>query len=306
MALSRDDNCRTALHWAAASNHSLLCDVILHAANAEREARAAQIAAQADIVAPSDSDPSNLVPTPAALGFHTVPPLKPLLSLPDDRGNTAVHVAARDGCADALSTLLDYAAADGAAVDAGEADPGAADEPPPPASAQQILLMHRNRAGQTALHCAVLGSCPDCVSALAAACPSGVNLADRLGFTPPQLAQRRRCGCGVLRSLGVDSPAAGMANGAGDAAGEHAASRSPPMLLVTSPDCLAHHTAKPPLLRGMTPPPENVRRLEVNPVTPPACPRCPCQSSARETSRVQNVAAGAPGSAVRHSAVRPV
>lgn len=107
--LRRDDNCRTALHWAAASNHGPLSEIILENAAAQRDVRAAEIAARSDAVF-ADADPSTLVP-PAGGGFsfHAPPPLKPLLTLPDDRGNTAVHVAARGGCAEALAVLLDSA-----------------------------------------------------------------------------------------------------------------------------------------------------------------------------------------------------
>lgn len=203
----------------------------------------------------SDADPSTLVPpATGGLNYHTPPPLKPLLTLPDDRGNTAVHVAARDGCVDALTVLLESAVADLAAAESGGAD---GDTGHPTAPAQQVLLMHRNRAGQTALHCAVLGGCADSVAALAAACPAAFGVEDRLGFTPPQLAQRRRCGAEVFQGLGVAGDAEAVpAHAAG-------ASHTAPALLVTSPDCLAHHTAKPPLLRGTMPPPENIRRLEV-------------------------------------------
>lgn len=208
-------------------------------------------------------------PATGGLNFHTPPPLKPLLTLPDDRGNTAVHIAARDGCVDALTVLLESAATDLAAVEPPGMDSDAA-AGLPPAPAQQVLLMHRNRAGQTALHCAVLGGCADSVAALAAACPAALGVEDRLGFTPPQLAQRRRCSAAVLQGVGLKGDAGAVPAGAGGATHSVPAA---PVLLVTSPDCLAHHTAKAPLLRGTMPPPENVRRLEVR------CPVRNCRTS---------------------------
>lgn len=332
--LRRDDNSRTALHWAAASDHAQICHLLVSSADKQAAAIAAAAAAAANSNGPSATSPdsedphghssvsvqersfpslpgpsgslqmshthSSLdadSPTPATLaagGAHggmgmgmggisgagaanpNVP--KPLITLTDDRGNTAVHIAARDACSTALNELVSAAAAaeqthmhvlaqhaQNGDVATGPASTSKADTPQ-----RHPVLLHRNKAGQTPLHCAVLGGSAACVSTLVAAAPTSTEATDRLGATPQETAIQRGCSAELLAALGVanDPNSVHAAEGGGVAkvatAGGGGFKRvQAPMLLVTSPDCLAHHTTKPPLLRGVSVPPENVRRLEV-------------------------------------------
>lgn len=225
-------------------------------------------------------------------GIHGDPKVfvpKPLVSLTDDRGNTALHVAARDACCSALRELLSAAQAmEEAHANTREqhaAGPGAEEAPAQAASAPESpqlhpVLMRRNKAGMTPLHCAVLGGSAACVSLLLAAAPVATSAVDRLGVTAQQCAIQRGCPSDLLAAFGVNDcetpPVTTMSEVGGRGAvakvataGASAAAgyKGPqaPMLLVTSPDCLAHHTAKPPLLRGVSIPPENIKRLEVRP-----------------------------------------
>ena len=324
--LCRDDNSRTPLHWAAASDHARLCQSLVAAADREiAAATAAAAAGAAGATAPGSPDSGGALgmpsrpgpsgssfnmshglssldadaPTPNALargsagmgfGGHGDPRVfvpKPLVSLTDDRGNTAVHIAARDACCGALQELLTAGAAmeqhaqHSAGVATGEASTSqAASAPVTPQS--HPVLMYRNKAGRTPLHCAVLGGSVACVIALVEAAPEATTVSDRLGATPRQCALKRGCPDELIAALDARSPNEGKGGteSSFDQGGVPANAAVPapdrkvhqaPVLLVTSPDCLAHHTAKPPLLRGVSLPPENIKRLEVRThVLPPS------------------------------------
>lgn len=349
----RDDNGRTALHWAAASDHPQICRQLISAAQKQVAAAAAatahhpsttsidsedprshasvqERASMHDISGSWDVDASpvplnrggctsiggvhNMSPGAAAAASANAP--KPLICLPDDRGNTAVHIAARDACCNALNELLVAVASHTHAHhaqhthDHADAVTGASEASGSHASDAQhdhSVLLIKNKAGQTALHCAVLGGSAACISALVAAAPVTTEATDRLGATPRQVAIQRGCSSEILATLGPHACEGAAANSLsrahaeGGCMGAPAKGGSAPMLLVTSPDCLAHHTAKPPVLRGVSIPPENIRRLEVRPTHPQNLPESSENFYASQSCHLAS--AGFGGSADRNSEV---
>jgi ankyrin repeat protein len=164
-------------------------------------------------------------------------PLPALTELADKQGNTPLHLAARQRHGAVLRLLL--------------AQRGG----PAPAAA----VKQRNKAGLSALHMAALGGDADCVQALLEAAPSAAATATtRQGLTPAALAAKRG-----------HAAAAALLQGGGPAAAPAPASprhHAHPgrTLVLAPPECLEHHTAPWPFVRGgADPPPENVNRLVV-------------------------------------------
>jgi hypothetical protein len=172
-------------------------------------------------------------------------PLPHLASVADDRHDSALHVAARYGASAALSVLLS---------EFDRTESVAADKPDCQPSALEGLLLARNRTGYTPLHCAALANDPDCVKVLLAACPAAAHVTDKAGATAQQLAVRRGC---AMAAAACSEAAVATTTAEGRSAGA--------ALIVTSPDCLAHHTCEAPVVRGLSDvPPENVMRLKVH------------------------------------------
>jgi hypothetical protein len=274
LSVFRDDNQRTALHWAAAAGHADLCTFLLSAAEEEACKRHALIAEQAAErsracnTEAGSSDTKDPVMEHEVLGYSAdggnradtqetpqlLEPLPPLLEMVDDRGDTAVHVAARLAVCDALPPLLAAAWREGrGAMQPSWRDIGvdAAAQPMPDAPDLPLLFL-RNRLGHTPLHCAVAADSAVALRMLLYANPAAAAVTDKAGLTPAEFAIRRSAA----------AAAAVLAKAAGKAAPLPEEPLRPPMLLVTSPDCLQHHTCEPPIVRGLSDaPPENVRRL---------------------------------------------
>jgi hypothetical protein len=264
----RDDNQRTALHWAAASGHAELCTFLLSASAEEALKRQALISEQAATLAARVHDPETDLNDGDAkqeegVGGLTddaqetprlLEQLRPLLDAVDDRGDTAVHVAARLACCASLPPLLSAAlrhegeAAQPSWKDIGAGGAGKLSN----CGARVPLLLLRNRLGHTPLHCAVLADSATAVRMLLYANPAAAAVTDKAGLTPMELALRRR----------AVAAAGALAEGEGKAAPATKQLPRAPTLVVTSPDCLQHHTCEPPIVRGLSDaPPENIQRL---------------------------------------------
>ncbi|PSC72014.1 histone deacetylase [Micractinium conductrix] len=238
----RDDNGRTALHWAAQLDFEPGSRTLLTAAaakrtqvQAEQEARAAEAAAAAAAAAAAGGD--GVAPAPAAPAEEdgNVPP--PLEVFQDKHGCTALHLAARQGHTAASRLLLEAAAS-------GDGAPA--------------LARTKNKAGQTALHLAALAGSAPCAALLAAAAPQAAAARTKLALTAADLAERRRHAA-LAAALRAADPAAALA------ALPPTEQDQPRTLLVAPPECLCHYTCPAPITRAIAAeaPPENMERLTV-------------------------------------------
>lgn len=197
----------------------------------------------------------------------------------DHAGRTALAAAAATGHAEWLQPVLDAykrhlcaEAEDLAALHAARAAEGAPgvqglQPPAPPSEEEQAAATtrwanSRDAQGRTALHEGAEAGASAVVEALLSL---GVDTAplDAWGNAPAHLAAAagagdlaKSLGAGDVRNMAGLTPAqvAGASGGAG----------RKDTLLVTSPDCLQHHTAPFPIQRhALPPPPENVWRLRV-------------------------------------------
>lgn len=187
--------------------------------------------------------------------------------LPQDKqGNTALHLAARYRQPAAAVALLQAAAA-AAAVDASPSPAGtegdsAATGPSPAQGSPAALAKVRNKAGQTALHCAALGGCAACAAAVREAAPGLVTARDKQGLTAADLAAKRGHAALAAELGGSTAAVAAAAAVAGNSEAAQAAGGR--TLLVAPPQCREHFTCPDPIVRGgPDPPPENVNRLHV-------------------------------------------
>ncbi|KAL4440406.1 hypothetical protein ABPG75_003407 [Micractinium tetrahymenae] len=244
----RDDNGRTALHWAAQLDFLPAARALLAAAKQKQEQlQAEQQAAAAAIGA----DVAAAVAAAPGASPDSVPP--PLEVFQDKHGCTALHLAARQGHVASVQLLLKAAAA-AAPAGGSEASGSAA-----------ALAKTKNKVGQNALHMAALaGSAPVAVL-LAAAAPEAAHARSKLALTPADLAERRRHNS-LAAALRAGSPAAALADlSKAPSPGEAAAPRPPRTLLVAPPECQIHYTCPTPITRSTAndAPPENMERLTV-------------------------------------------
>jgi acetoin utilization deacetylase AcuC-like enzyme/ankyrin repeat protein len=224
VVLDRDDGGRTPLHWAAASGLVDVAKALLDAART--------FSSQQEMVLGDDG-----VPRPA----------EQLPSLPefqDKQGNTALHLAARNRHAAMVQLLLCQA------------------EGPSPAA----CIKQRNKSGLNVLHLAALGGDVESIKLIIAAYPAGAVATTRQGCTAAELAAKR----GHLDAVPFLQQKGGAAGGSNATktekptsprtAGHHKTKHT---LILAPPECLNHHTAPWPIIRGESPPPENVNRLTV-------------------------------------------
>ncbi|KAI3431427.1 hypothetical protein D9Q98_004480 [Chlorella vulgaris] len=254
----RDDNGRTGLHWAAQMDFTAAADVLLEAAGKKREqlraehqhqqaaaAAAAAAAATAGGGAAAAGGPPAALPAAAADEDDSLPP--PLVIFQDKQGCTALHLAARQGHAGAMAQLLSAAAA---GDDSG-------------AEASAALVRTKNKAGQNAVHSAVLAGSSRCAALLVAAAPESAGVKSKLGMSPADLAAKRH-----LAELEAALRSAQPVEALEKLAAQEAASKKqqqPRTLLVAPPECLFHFTCPAPITRETSDsaPPENVERLNV-------------------------------------------
>lgn len=212
----RDDNGRTALHWAAQLDFLPAARALLDAARQKQAELQAEQQAAAAPAASADS----------------VPP--PLAVFQDKHGCTALHLAAREGHVASVQLLLEAASA---------ATPGGGGEA---AGSAAALAKTKNKAGQNALHMAALAGSATVAALLAEAAPEAAHARSKLALTPADLAERRRHTdlAGALRD---GSPAAALAALAKTAGA--AAPQQPRTLLVAPPECQIHYTCPAPITR---------------------------------------------------------
>eukprot|EP00879_Flechtneria_rotunda_P013392 GHRR01013982.1.p1 GENE.GHRR01013982.1~~GHRR01013982.1.p1 ORF type:complete len:768 (+),score=320.97 GHRR01013982.1:988-3291(+) len=199
-----------------------------------------------------------------------------LLEMQDNNGDNVLHVAARFNQAAVLQLLL----ARGAGV------------PSPDGAA-----VSKNKQSFTPLAVAAYYGAAAAAPLLLKAHPAAIDVADRRGFKPADLAEHRghaalaamlqaadaaaaAGAAAAVPSAAVDNAtaagaaagaAAGVAAAAAVAACKTAAAGSqqasciqrPPTLIVAPLECELHRTCPDPLPRGMHPPPENVERIRV-------------------------------------------
>lgn len=232
----RDDNGRTALHWAAQLDFLPAARALLDAARqkqAELQAeQQAAAAAAATAAAAIGADVAAAVAAAPAASADSVPP--PLAVFQDKHGCTALHLAAREGHVASVQLLLEAASA---------ATPGGGGEA---AGSAAALAKTKNKAGQNALHMAALAGSATVAALLAEAAPEAAHARSKLALTPADLAERRRHTdlAGALRD---GSPAAALAALAKTAGA--AAPQQPRTLLVAPPECQIHYTCPAPITR---------------------------------------------------------
>lgn len=167
------------------------------------------------------------------LGSVPSEPAPPLWEFQDKQGNTALHLAARY-CHGAVLKLLLEAASPSVAT----------------------AVKQRNKAGLNVAHMAAVGGDPDCVRAVLAACPAAAVSTTRQGLTAAEVAAKRGHTQAAALLQGVPAPTPPA-----HPPGHHKEGHT---LLLAPPECLHHHTAPWPIVRGgPDPPPENVNRLTV-------------------------------------------
>ncbi len=177
------------------------------------------------------------------VGDDGVPrPAEQLPTLPefqDKQGNTALHLAARNRHAAMVQLLLCQA------------------EGPSSASA----IKQRNKSGLNVLHLAALGGEGECIKLLLAAYPAAAVATTRQGRTAAELAAKRGHVAAVpfLQNPG-NADVVKAEKPSTPTAGHHKYKHT---LILAPPECLNHHTAPWPIVRGESPPPENVNRLTV-------------------------------------------
>ncbi|KAH7624757.1 hypothetical protein Ndes2526B_g00126 [Nannochloris sp. 'desiccata'] len=165
--------------------------------------------------------------------------LPTLQEFQDKQGNTALHLAARNRHAAMVQLLLCQG------------------EGPSPAS----CIKQRNKSGLNVLHLAALGGDVETIKLILNAFPAAAVASTRQGRTAAELAAKR----GHLDAVPVLQQQ--QQNGgkttekpSTPTAGHH---KSKHTLILAPPECLNHHTAPWPIVRGESPPPENVNRLTV-------------------------------------------
>lgn len=232
----RDDNGRTALHWAAQMDFSAAAEAVLAAAEKKRaQLRAEQAAAAAAAKAASAAAAAG-APAPAAPAAgegeddDSVPP--PIFVFQDKQGCTALHLAARQGHVAAVRLLLGAAAGGGGGPEAVAA-----------------LCRTRSKAGHNALHLAALAGSSRCAALLAAAALDAAAGKSKLGLTPADLAARRRH-TGLQTALRGQRPVQALqalaAVQEAEAGQREAQQRT---LLMAPPECLFHFTCPAPITR---------------------------------------------------------
>lgn len=232
----RDDNGRTALHWAAQLDclpvaRALLAGAAQKQAELQAEAAAAAAAKAAAAAGAGAGAAAGGQPADNGEGGQiSVPP--PLVTFQDKQGCTPLHLAARLGHIPSADLLLESAAASLSE----EGRPGAAD-------AVAALVKTKNKAGQSAVHMAALAGSASCAALLVGAAPEAAHARSKLGLTPADLAARRHH-AELAAALRSKQPAAALA---GLQKGPQA--QGPRTLLVAPPECLFHFTCPAPITR---------------------------------------------------------
>lgn len=237
IVLDRDDHGRTALHWAAAGGLADVTKRLLHIGRETVERIAARNAE--DLTENGNRQDKT----------HDSPPQLPHFQ--DKQGNTALHLAARYRHADVVRLLLEESQAEESAG----------------GSSVIFAIKQKNKSALNVMHMAALGGDAASVAALMGAAPVSVlKTTTRQGLTPTMIASKRgHAEAATLLGTDGGTPAGNdnsnnntpRANG-----GRHQLHGS--TLIMAPPECLDHHTAPWPILRGgPDPPPENVNRLTV-------------------------------------------
>ena len=267
VVFDRDDFGRTPLHWAAASGLTDVAEVLLESATAYATAAQQQQQEQHEqdvvmMMAPPPPPPSSgggrtttiaekQLPS-AAAATPTATPFPTLYEFQDKQGNTALHLAARY-CHPAMVHLLV------------SQNPSSSSSPTTTTTTTGTPLTtttdikQRNKAGMNSLHLAALSGNVDSVRTLLAACPAAANATTRQGHTPADLAARRGHTDVVtvlMQGTLPISPLPGSTPNRGHHKPQHT-------LILAPTECLSHHTAPWPIVRGDSPPPENVNRITV-------------------------------------------
>jgi len=166
--------------------------------------------------------------------------LPSLQEFQDKQGNTALHLAARNRHAAMVQLLLCQG------------------EGPSPAS----CIKQRNKSGLNVLHLAALGGDVETIKLILNIYPASAVATTRQGCTAAELAAKRghveavpvlqqeqqQNGDKITEKPNTPTP------------GHHKTKHT---LILAPPECLNHHTAPWPIVRGESPPPENVNRLTV-------------------------------------------
>jgi acetoin utilization deacetylase AcuC-like enzyme/ankyrin repeat protein len=168
--------------------------------------------------------------------------LPTLQEFQDKQGNTALHLAARNRHAAMVQLLLSQS--EGAS----------------PAS----CIKQRNKSGLNVLHLAALGGDVETIKLIVNIYPAAAVATTRQGLTAAELAAKR----GHVHAVPVLQQLNQQNNGdaiteekpSTPTAGHHKTKHT---LILAPPECLHHHTAPWPIVRGESPPPENVNRLTV-------------------------------------------
>ena len=101
--MSRSDDGRTALHWAAAAGLTHVAQLLLAS---EQLPSVAAAAATQQVAIIGDGLADGVPPQHMEGATAKLEPLPPLVELQDRNGNTALHLAAQGGHSELLATIL--------------------------------------------------------------------------------------------------------------------------------------------------------------------------------------------------------